>query len=71
MITVDVLVFYGQAYMRYGGEVSVALTVKKNGRDIIKERRYSGKATLGMNWSASSESSQKVLELAMEDMLQN
>ncbi len=70
MITVEVLVFYAQAYMRYGGEVSVALTVKKDGSDIIKEKRYSGKATLGMNWSASSESYQKVLELAMEDMLQ-
>jgi len=69
-ITVDVLVFYAQAYTRYGGEVTVALTVKKNNRDIIKEKNYSGKAILGMNWGATSESYQKVLELAMEEMLQ-
>jgi uncharacterized lipoprotein YajG len=69
-ITVDVLVFYAQAYMRYGGEVTVALTVKKDNRDIIKEKNYTGQATLGMNWGASSESYQKVLELAMEEMLQ-
>jgi len=68
-ITIDVLVFYAQAFMRYGGEVSVVLSVKKNGRDIIKEKTYTGKATLGMNWGASSASYQKVLELAMEDML--
>lgn len=69
-LTVDVLVCYAQAYWNYGGEVSVTLTVKKDDREIIKERNYSGKATLGTNWSASSASYQKVLELAMEDLLQ-
>jgi hypothetical protein len=34
-------------------------------REVI----YTGKATLGMNWGASSESYQKVLELATEEML--
>jgi hypothetical protein len=70
MITVAVLVFYAQAYMRYGGEVSVALTLKKNRRDIIQGKKYTGKATLAMNWDASPKSYQKVLELVMEDMLQ-
>ncbi len=68
-ITIDLLVFYAQAYMRYGGEVTVALTVKKNNRDVINGKRYSGKATLGLNWGASSQSYQRVLELAMEEML--
>lgn len=69
-IRIDVLVFYAQAYMRYGAEVTVALSVNKNDRDIVKEKTFTGKATLGMNWGASSASYQKVLELAMEEMLQ-
>lgn len=68
-ITLDVLVFYAQAYLRYGGEVTVALTVKKNDKTVVNEKTYTGKATLGMNWGASSESYQKVLELATEEML--
>jgi uncharacterized lipoprotein YajG len=68
-ITVDVLVFYAQAYLRYGGEVTVAVTVIKNNKRIVNEKTYTGKATLGMNWGASSESYQKVLELATEEML--
>lgn len=69
-IRIDVLVFYAQAYMRYGAEVTVALSVNKNDRDILKEKTFTGKATLGMNWGASSASYQKVLELAMDEMLQ-
>lgn len=69
-IRIDVLVFYAQAYMRYGAEVTVALSVNKNEREIVKEKPFTGKATLGMNWGASSASYQKVLELAMEEMLQ-
>jgi uncharacterized lipoprotein YajG len=68
-ITVDVLVFYAQAYLRYGGEVTVAATVTKHNKRIVNEKTYTGKATLGMNWGASSESYQKVLELATEEML--
>ncbi len=70
MITVDALVFCAQAYERYGGEVSVALTLNKHGKDIIQGKKCAGEATLGMNWGASPESYQKVLELAMGDMLQ-
>jgi len=68
-ITIDVLVFYAQAYMRYGGEVTVAVTLTKDNKKIVSEKTYTGKATLGMNWGASSESYQKVLELATEEML--
>jgi uncharacterized lipoprotein YajG len=68
-ITVDVLVFYAQAYLKYGGEVTVAVTVIKNDQKIVNEKIYTGKATLGMNWGASSESYQQVLELATEEML--
>jgi uncharacterized lipoprotein YajG len=70
-ITIDVLVFYAQAYMRYGGEVTVAVTLTKDNKKIVSEKTYTGKATLGMNWGASSQSYQKVLELAAEDMLKN
>ncbi len=69
-IIVDVLVCYAQAYWNYGGEVSVVVTVKKDNKDIIKEKNYTGKATLGTNWGARAASYQEVLELAMEDMLQ-
>jgi len=68
-ITIDVLVFYAQAYTRYGAEVTVAVTVTKNNRDIIRGKNYTGKAILGINWGASSASYQKVLELATEEML--
>jgi uncharacterized lipoprotein YajG len=68
-IAIDVLIFYAQAYMRYGGEVTVALTLTKDNKKIVSEKTHTGKATLGMNWGASSESYQKVLELATEDML--
>jgi hypothetical protein len=57
--------------MRYGGEVTVAVTLTKDNKKIVSEKTYTGKATLGMNWGASSQSYQKVLELAAEDMLKN
>jgi len=69
-ITVDVLVCYAQAYMRYGGEVTVTLNIKRDGEDIIKEKTYTGKAILGTNWAAKAASFQKVLEMAMDDLLQ-
>ena len=68
-ITVDVLVCYAQAYMRYGGEVTVALSVKKDTREIIKGKKYTGKVIPGTSWAATAKSYQKTLELAMEDLL--
>jgi hypothetical protein len=69
-ITVDVLVCYAQAHMRYGGEVTVALSVKKDTREIIKGKKYTGSKVIpGTNWVASAKSYQKTLELAMEDLL--
>ena len=69
-LAIDVLICYAQAYWNYGGEVSVALTVRKDDRELINDKNYSGTARLGMNFAATSESYQKVLELAMDAMLQ-
>jgi hypothetical protein len=56
--------------MRYGGEVTVALSVKKDTREIIKGKKYTGSKVIpGTNWVASAKSYQKTLELAMEDLL--
>ena len=69
-IIVDVLVCYAQAYERYGAEVKGKVSVSSAGNEIFKDREYSGKDILGMNWAATSKSYQEVLELAMKDFLQ-
>ena len=69
-VTVDVLVCYAQAYWRYGGEVKARVSVDKQGVAVIKDREYSGTATLGTNWGATAESYQEVLSLAMKDFLE-
>jgi len=68
-ITVDVLVCYAQAYMRYGGEVTVALSVNKDSREIIRRKKYSGKVYPDLSWVVTAKGYQKTLELAMEDLL--
>jgi hypothetical protein len=67
-ITVDLLVCYAQAFGRYGAEIRARILVRRN-MAIISDKEYSGKAILGMNWAATAESYQQVLELAMKDFL--
>lgn len=46
------------------------LSLKNNGNYLISEKIYTGKAILETNWAARAQSYQKVLEMAMNEMLQ-
>jgi hypothetical protein len=69
-LAVDVQVCYAQAYWNYGGEVRVALTVSQGQKALVDGKMYSGTAQLGTNFGATAESYQRVLELAMDALLQ-
>lgn len=69
-IAVDIQVCYAQAYWNYGGEVRVALTVSQDQTALINGKMYSVTAQLGTNFGATAESYQRVLELAMDALLQ-
>ncbi len=68
-IDVDVTICWASAYLVYSGDVSVIVTLKKDGKTLISAKEYKGSGGNGMNFVAASDGYQKSLETAMLDML--
>ncbi len=60
----EVLHVYCTAMMTYEGEVSFFAQLQKDGKEVLR-KRYTGKGSAGLNWSAASSSYGSSLEEAL------
>jgi hypothetical protein len=65
VVTGEILKVYCAAYMRYESDVSFAIRVESNGKEILR-KTYQGQIDSMTNWGASAKSYGQALSLALE-----
>ncbi len=64
----EVLTVYCTALWSYEGEVSFYARVEEDGKEVFR-RRYTGKGSAGLNWTAAARSYGNSLSLALADAI--
>jgi hypothetical protein len=70
VVTGEILKVYCEAYMRYESDVSFAVRVESNGKEILR-KTFQGQIDSMTNWGASAKSYGQALSLALETAAQS
>lgn len=64
----EIMEVYCDVYMTYDGEVSLLVTLEREGQEKVK-RQFGGEGSVGLSWAATAESYAESLALALQDAI--